>query len=155
MSLIIATGSNLGDREENLFTALKELEKMFKLKASSRIYFSKAQDYLDQPDFLNQVLEFSLPDQTPAETMQQLLSLELKMGRVREKKFGPRIIDLDLLFWSFQKIDTELLIVPHPKWNERSFVVRPLLELPFAQELKKIFTISDHFSDEAFVYQKA
>jgi 2-amino-4-hydroxy-6-hydroxymethyldihydropteridine diphosphokinase len=155
MSLIIATGSNLGDREHNLLSAQKELEKMFSLIAVSQIYTSKAQDYLDQPDFLNQVLEFSLPDQTPVETMQQLLQLELKMGRVREKKYGPRIIDLDLLFWSFQKIDTEFLIVPHPKWNERSFVVRPLQELPFAQELKKIFTISHHFSDEAFVYQKA
>jgi 2-amino-4-hydroxy-6-hydroxymethyldihydropteridine diphosphokinase len=155
MSLIIATGSNLGNREENLIKALNELKKIFIFKAASQIYSSKAQDYLEQPDFLNQVLEFSLPDQTPAETMQQLLEIELKMGRVRERKYGPRVIDLDLIFWSFQKIDTEFLIVPHPKWNERSFVVRPLLELPFGQEVKKIFTISDHFSDEAFVYQKA
>ncbi|MFZ4712846.1 MAG: 2-amino-4-hydroxy-6-hydroxymethyldihydropteridine diphosphokinase [Bacteriovoracaceae bacterium] len=154
MSLIIATGSNLGDREKNLNQAQLLLAKFFSLKAKSRIYQSAAQDYQDQPAFLNQVLEFNLPDQSPIETMQQLLDLEIQMGRVREKKYGPRIIDLDILFWDNLTLKGEHLTLPHPRWLERSFVVRPLLELPFAAQLKKIYSIPEQFSDDAIVFQK-
>ena len=71
MSLVIATGSNLGDRVLNLKNAKEILQRDFQFIAESRIYESKAQDYLNQPDFLNQVLEFKIPDISPRETMQK------------------------------------------------------------------------------------
>ena len=149
MPLIIATGSNLNDRLENLETAQNMLSQSFKLLASSSVFTSDAVDYSEQPAFLNQVLEFDLPDITPIETMTLLLNIEKDMGRIRNIPRGPRIIDLDILFWDMESIETEGLLIPHPRWIERSFVVRPLMELPFYEILKKYFTIPTTFTTEA------
>ncbi len=154
MSLIIAIGSNLGDRKENLKQACQILCRHFTFLAESKIYQSQAQDYLNQPDFLNQVLEFEIPTLTPSETLQKLLAIENQMGRVREIKYGPRIIDLDLIFYGFTESNTDFLKLPHPRWSERSFVVRPLSELPFATKLKDKYTLAKHFDHDAFPYEK-
>ncbi len=154
MSLIIATGTNLGQREKNLKEARHILCEHFNFVAESRIYQSKAQDYLSQPDFLNQVLEFQTPALTPEETLQKLLDIEQQMGRIREVKYGPRIIDLDLLFYGFSESNTDFLTLPHPRWNERSFVVRPLSELPFAKQLAAKYNLAKHFDHDAFPYEK-
>jgi 2-amino-4-hydroxy-6-hydroxymethyldihydropteridine diphosphokinase len=148
-SLIIATGSNLGDRKGHLLQAQVLLQQDFQLVAASRIYVSPAVDYEQQPDFYNQVLEFELPSLSAITVMQQLLALEQRLGRIRDIPRGPRIIDLDMLFWGLQSINTEQLIIPHPRWSERSFVVRPLQELPFFQTIEKCFTIPASFEVEA------
>jgi 2-amino-4-hydroxy-6-hydroxymethyldihydropteridine diphosphokinase len=150
MSLIIASGSNLSNPHLNLVQAKKILCSKFELIAESKIYVSKAVDNLNQPDFLNQVLEFKIPASTPQEILKELLEIEFQMGRVRNEWRGPRIIDLDLIFWSNLKIKEPNLVIPHPRWLDRSFIVRPLMELPFFQTIEKCFTIPKSFDVEAF-----
>jgi 2-amino-4-hydroxy-6-hydroxymethyldihydropteridine diphosphokinase len=149
MSLIIATGSNLGDKAQNLSKALEKLKSEYKLIASSRVYESSAVGITDQPSFFNQVLEFDLPHTTPQETMLRILSIEDELGRVRKEKWGPRLIDIDIIFWGLHKMETKVLTVPHPFWSQRSFVVEPLKELPFFQTLKKSFKIPSDFENTA------
>lgn len=149
-SFFVATGTNVGDRKLNLQTAKDLLASEFHLVAESRIYESPAVDYLNQPDFYNQVLEFSLPAISPQEVMKRLLQIELEMGRNRIVPKGPRIIDLDILFWSDSKIQTESLTIPHPRLFERSFVVFPLSELPGFKELQKHFEFKFAFTNRAF-----
>lgn len=148
-SFFIATGTNLGDRKKHLEEAKSILCKEFKLIAESRIYESPAVDYLNQPDFYNQVLEFQLPSVSPESVMQRLLQIERDMGRNREIPKGPRIIDLDILFWGDKKISSDTLTVPHPRLFERSFVVLPLAELPGFQELQQIFHFKFTFTNSA------
>jgi 2-amino-4-hydroxy-6-hydroxymethyldihydropteridine diphosphokinase len=154
MSLILATGSNLGDRVIFLNQAKEILKKEFKFIAESHIYESKAQDYLNQPDFLNQVLEFKIPDITPRETMQKLLLIEKQIGRERLVKYGPRVIDLDILYWGKEEICLPDLVIPHPKILERSFVVKPLLELPFANELSQVYSYPRQFENDAKIFMR-
>ncbi|MBT7611432.1 MAG: 2-amino-4-hydroxy-6-hydroxymethyldihydropteridine diphosphokinase [Bacteriovoracaceae bacterium] len=149
MSLIIATGSNQGNCEENLQNAQAVLETHFKLIKSSRVYSSKAVDYCDQPFFLNQVHEFEIPKKAPAEIMTLLLSIERSLGRERKLEKGPRIIDLDILFFGNLISDTEHLNLPHPRLFERSFVLRPLSELPYYKVLEQQFKFNFNFEIDA------
>lgn len=150
MSLIIGLGSNLGDSQFSLLRARTILKTHFQIIAESRIYLSCAQDYEAQPDFLNQVLEFQIPDNyTPDDVMKKLLFIEENMGRKRDIKYGPRNIDLDLLFWDFLERNSKELILPHPRWMERSFVVKPLSELPFFSRAEKKFHIPKKFVIDA------
>lgn len=149
MSLIIATGSNIGESVSILKKAQERLSKEFEFVAASRIYSSKAVEYENQPDFFNQVLEFRIPALTPADTMKKLLEIEKEFGRNRDIPKGPRTLDLDIIFWSMEQYNEPGLIVPHPRWMERSFVVRPIQELPFFQTIEKCFTIPKTFTVEA------
>lgn len=150
MSLIIATGSNIGDSLQILKEAREKLSEHFVLIAQSRIYTSPAVEYLDQPDFFNQVLEFEKPDLDPVMVMAKLLIIEQEFGRNRKVPKGPRTLDLDIIFWGLDKISNDSLTVPHPRWLERSFVVKPLQELPFFQRIEKCFTIPRSFHADAF-----
>lgn len=149
MSLFIATGTNLGDRLRNLGQAKTLLQNKFQLIAESRIYQSTAVDYINQPDFYNQVLEFVTPNISPHVCMRDLLEIESSMGRNRIVPKGPRLIDLDILFWDCLKIDDENLQLPHPRLFDRSFVVHPLRELPGFGELAKIFKFPYEFANSA------
>jgi 2-amino-4-hydroxy-6-hydroxymethyldihydropteridine diphosphokinase len=120
------------------------------LQAESRVYQSPAVDYLNQPDFLNQVLQFDTPDMKPDDLMKTLLQIELDLGRKRDISKGPRIIDIDIIFWDTLKIDTEVLKVPHPSWAQRSFIVLPLMELPFSKKLSESYSIPEHFENSAY-----
>jgi 2-amino-4-hydroxy-6-hydroxymethyldihydropteridine diphosphokinase len=149
MSLIIATGSNIGESISILNQACKTLSEKFHLVAASRIYTSKAIEYENQPDFFNQVLEFHLPALDPETVMLELLKIERDFGRNRNIPKGPRTLDLDIIFWGLKQINSENLITPHPRWLERSFVVRPFQELPFFQTVEKCFTIPKTFNVNA------
>ena len=149
MSLFIGLGTNLGNKAQNLTVARDYLENHFTLISEGQIYTSKAIDYLDQPDFYNQVMEFELPQLFPDEVMEILLKIELDMGRQRHIPKGPRIIDLDLLFFGDQSIITPLVEIPHPRLFQRSFVVLPLRELPGFQLLKKSFSFPQDFSNSS------
>jgi len=149
VSLFIATGSNIGDRKNHLDQAKIKLISHFQLIAESRIYQSPAVDYLNQPDFYNQVLEFELPLHSPLTTITLLLSIENELGRSRNISKGPRVIDLDILFWGNQIIEFENLIIPHPRLFERSFVVLPLSELPGFNNLKNEFKFIFSFDNSA------
>lgn len=149
MSLIIATGSNIGESLKTLAKAKNVLQDHFEFIAASRVYSSRAVDYIGQPDFFNQVLEFKLPSLLPLEVMNQLLEIEKLFGRTRETPKGPRTLDLDIIFWDQISLNENGLIIPHPRWIERSFVVRPLSELPFFKSIEKCFTIPKSFDVEA------
>ena len=149
MSLIIALGSNLGDRKLHLENAITELKSHFNLISLSHFYESPAVDYLNQPDFINQVAQFDIPSNTPDEVMLILLSIEQKLGRNRDIPKGPRTIDLDILFWGLEKHSTTHVTIPHPAWDQRSFVVLPLQELPYFKVLQNHFIIPSKFNNIA------
>ncbi len=149
MPIIIATGTNIGDKKKNLETAILQLQKYLKLTAKSRIYTSAAVDYEAQPDFFNQVLEFETPSLAPEEVMKLLLKVEKELGRTRDTDKGPRTIDLDLIFYDFVSLETPHLTLPHPRAMDRSFVMLPLSELPFFVQLESKFKFPAHFNNHA------
>lgn len=150
-TLIIATGSNIGDKAANLNLAKTELSKHFRFIAESRIYCSDAYDYTDQPAFYNQVLQFELQSVLNYDYLiDKILLIEKELGRKRDIPKGPRIIDIDILFVDNDKFENEKLCIPHPRLFERSFVVLPLKELPYFQQLKNHFEFKRKFSIPAF-----
>lgn len=151
MPLIIATGSNLNDRLDNLKKAKDILSHRFELIEQSNVYYSKAVDYENQPDFYNQVLLFKTP-QAPAESvMSELLKIEKDLGRVRTVARGPRTVDIDMLFFDNLEVSTDHLTLPHPRLFDRSFVVLPLMELDFFKELSKHYDFHTNFDNNASV----
>ncbi len=124
----LGLGSNLDDRESNLETALKEIEKLGKLKEKSAVYESEPVGYKEQRDFLNMVLKIET-DLTPLELIIRIKEIEHKMGREKTFKFGPRIIDIDILFYEDWIITGENLKIPHPGAHKRNFVLTPLSEI--------------------------
>ncbi len=127
----VGLGCNLGERLENLrsaITALDALTSNSNIRCSS-FYESDPMGPADQPDYINAVVGF-LTTQTPHELLKTLQQIEQQHGRVRTgERWGPRTLDLDLLIYGEQHIDTEDLTVPHPGMPDRSFVLVPLSEL--------------------------
>lgn len=122
-------GSNMGNSHQQLATAQKYIEKMIgPIIRYSSCYQTAAWGKTDQPDFLNQVIIVETGLTAPA-TMEAILSIEKKMGRLRTEKNAPRIIDIDILFFNKAIIDEPQLQVPHPQIQNRRFVLIPLNEL--------------------------
>jgi 2-amino-4-hydroxy-6-hydroxymethyldihydropteridine diphosphokinase len=141
-NLILATGSNLENKKANLAKAVELLQKKFILVEQSKIYESKPVDFLDQPDFLNQVIHFSVPEKfSPNALLEFCLQVEKDMGRVRGAGKGPRVIDIDIIFLDEQIVQTPKVQIPHPRWKERSFVVKPLMELAIWKRLRRNFPL--------------
>jgi 2-amino-4-hydroxy-6-hydroxymethyldihydropteridine diphosphokinase len=153
LSIIISLGTNLGDREQNLARAIVLISNQFDIIKKSLIYSSPAVDYKDQPDFLNQVIECSGLNDNPEYILKCLLNIEKTMGRLRTVDKGPRIIDLDLLFVGNQKVNSSILDLPHPRLFERSFIVKPLREMPSFSELEKSFTFPTNFKNTCHVFE--
>lgn len=129
MAIYIALGSNLGNREDNLKEALRQLEqKGIQIIAASDFITTKPYGVTDQPDFLNAVAEVKT-DQSPVELLYSLLKIEQEMGRKRLRRWGERNIDLDLLLYDDQIIDLPALKVPHPDMQNRDFVLGPLAQI--------------------------
>ena len=129
MAIFIALGTNLGDKENNLKTALLLLDKKgVHVCRVSDFISTKPYGVTDQPDFLNAVAEIKT-DKTPMELLQTLLQIEQEMGRKRLRRWGERNIDLDLLLYDGQIIDLPDLKVPHPDMQNRDFVLRPLAQI--------------------------
>jgi 2-amino-4-hydroxy-6-hydroxymethyldihydropteridine diphosphokinase len=149
MSLILATGSNLLNKLQNLEIAKNVLSTHFSFISESEIFGSAAVDYLEQPDFYNQLLEFKIPNLTPDETMLKILSIERDLGRTRDIDKGPRTIDIDIIFWGLETYQSKIVTIPHVSWDQRSFVVRPLQQLPFFKTIEKCFKIPQTFEVEA------
>jgi 2-amino-4-hydroxy-6-hydroxymethyldihydropteridine diphosphokinase len=140
MPFILSTGSNLGDRLGNLILAKDILSSFFKIVSESSIYQSKAVNYLKQAHFYNQALQFSSNSLKPEEVLTTILEIELFIGRERKINKGPRIIDIDIIFWDCDLVLKNNLIIPHPRWRERSFIVIPILELPYSKKLLQHFS---------------
>lgn len=127
----ILLGGNLGNKKKNLLTALSNIEeKIGKVIKQSSVYETEPWGNHDQPSFYNQVIavETTL---SPLDLIRELLNIELKMGRTRntQTKWEKRIIDIDILFYNEEVINTAMLIVPHPRLHERNFTLKPLLEI--------------------------
>lgn len=124
----ISLGTNLGDRLANLKAARAALAPAVQLMACSRVYQTPPWGYLEQPAFLNQVVkgETSL---LPEDLLDFLKQLEVRLGRRPAPRYGPRVIDLDILFYADLIIDTPDLSIPHPHLAERAFVLVPLADL--------------------------
>ena len=126
----IGIGSNLGDRQGNIDKAmsyLKDSDDIKVVKVSS-IYESEPIGGPPQEKFLNGVIEIETL-LSPLDLLDQLLKIEMKLGRVRSLKNGPRTIDLDILLYSDTQINNERLVIPHPHMQEREFVLRGLKEI--------------------------
>ena len=122
-------GSNMGNSKASLLKAVVQIEKQIgKVIRQSGLYSTAAWGNTKQPDFLNQVIivETKLP---ASETMQTILSIEKKMGRIRTIKNAPRVIDIDILFFNNEIIEQEHLSIPHPQIQNRRFVLVPLNQL--------------------------
>ncbi len=128
--VFVSLGSNLGDREQNIRTAVKELGQVqgVQVRRLSRIRETAPVGKTDQPLFLNAVVEIeSVLD--PEALLDHLMEIERRLGRVRDERWGPRSIDLDLLLYGEERRDGDRLTLPHPRMRERRFVLEPLAEL--------------------------
>ena len=125
----LLTGGNLGDRLQNLQQAYNLIEKNCgHIIESSSIYKTAAWGFTEQPDFFNQALQLKT-ELTAEKLMQTLLNVEEIMGRKREIKMGPRIIDIDILLINDFVINSSLITIPHPRLAERRFALTPLAEI--------------------------
>jgi len=125
----LALGSNLGDRLSNLERAVRYLDALpgVRVLRSSRVYETAPVGPV-QPDYLNAVVDVETA-LDPRRLLEACLAAEDAMGRVRSERWGPRIIDVDVLTYDRREIHEEGLDVPHPRMHERAFVLAPLLEL--------------------------
>ncbi|SFB23039.1 MULTISPECIES: 2-amino-4-hydroxy-6-hydroxymethyldihydropteridine diphosphokinase [unclassified Bacillus (in: firmicutes)] len=126
----ISLGANMGDRVQTLLEAIKLLNEHEKIRLvnNSSVYETDPVGYEDQDLFLNMVIQV-LTDLSAEELLEVCLEIELQLGRKRLVRWGPRTIDLDILLYNQENIETEKLFVPHPRMLERGFVLIPLLEM--------------------------
>ena len=129
MNYVVLLGGNIGDRESYLENALTMIKSLCgSLVSSSSLYESKAWGKEDQKDFLNQVIVVN-SELSPERFLETILAIEKDLGRVRYKKWGERVIDIDILYVDDLVINTKFLKVPHPFIQDRRFTLVPLTEL--------------------------
>ena len=128
VTVYLGLGSNLGQREANLSRAIQILGQQMRVLRISSIYETAPWGYTDQPDFLNCVLEVEtmLP---PPRLLESVKGLEKDMGREQSFRYGPRLIDVDILLYGDSSTDLPDLQIPHPRMPQRAFVLVPLAEL--------------------------
>ncbi len=126
----IGLGSNIGERERYLYTALKEMDTdaAIQIIDLSSIYETEPVGVTSQPVFLNMVAEIKTT-YTPYELLDCLQEIEGQCKRTRELKWGPRTLDLDILLYNQENMKSERLEIPHPRMKERGFVLIPLFEV--------------------------
>jgi 2-amino-4-hydroxy-6-hydroxymethyldihydropteridine diphosphokinase len=128
-TVYLLLGSNMGDSEQTLSAAINMIEdNIGKITKSSSIYRTAAWGNEDQPDFLNQIVIAASPLPAAA-ILKQIFAIEKEMGRVRTTKYAARVIDIDILFFNDEIINTKNLIIPHPQIQNRRFVLIPLAEV--------------------------
>lgn len=128
----LLTGGNMGDREENLATARVLLNKdCGTIVQASSLYETAAWGKTDQPTFLNQALALNT-ELNARQLIRRILKAEKSMGRIREEKYGPRIIDIDILLFNQETHNYHFLKLPHPELPNRRFALLPLAEIAAA-----------------------
>jgi 2-amino-4-hydroxy-6-hydroxymethyldihydropteridine diphosphokinase len=133
ITVYLGLGTNLGNRLANLKQATVGLGDQIIITAKSTVYETKAWGVVDQPDFLNMCLA-GLTKQQPHELLQFIKQLETRLGRVPSERWGPRLIDIDILFFGQLMMDEPLLTIPHKGVAERASVLVPLAAI--APELR-------------------
>jgi 2-amino-4-hydroxy-6-hydroxymethyldihydropteridine diphosphokinase len=132
----IGLGSNLGDRQQHIYSAVESLHRhrAVSVQRCSSLYETAPVGLLDQPYFLNMVIAVQ-SSLRPSELLDLLLETEQRLGRVRDIRWGPRTIDLDLLLYGDVDQHDDHLELPHPRMKERAFVLIPLLEIGGPEEV--------------------
>jgi 2-amino-4-hydroxy-6-hydroxymethyldihydropteridine diphosphokinase len=133
----LGLGSNIGDRISNLQDTLRLIGELDEARISkvSSVYETEPVGYIDQPSFLNCVIEIDT-GLSPKELLKQTNEIEIKLKRTRSIRWGPRTIDIDILVFDETEVDEPDLEIPHPRICERAFVIEPLLELSPDIEIK-------------------
>lgn len=151
MKIILSLGSNVGDTRKSILAAVKELEMSFDSKAVlSRFYISPPFGPQDQDEFLNIALEIATSLKlAPLEVLKICKDIEGALGRKFRYHWGPREIDIDIIFIDDIEINTEELIIPHKEFRNRSFVLKPLQDLPSYEYYKNKFSIQDLINHDA------
>jgi 2-amino-4-hydroxy-6-hydroxymethyldihydropteridine diphosphokinase len=124
----LSLGSNLGDTAANLNAAIAGLRTLGDVVAVSSFYETEPVELTAQPWFLNCAIKLNT-EKMPKQLMSGILDLEQDMGRRRQQKKGPRIIDIDILLFGSSIIETKGLTIPHPAMHQRRFVLEPLAEI--------------------------
>src|SRR5689334_1424161 len=125
----LGLGSNLGDRHANLSEAIRRLtNERVRVARQSSVWETEPRDVLDQPWFLNQVIEVET-ELFPKQLFQRIQRIEREMGRLKRTPKGPRLIDIDILLYGNAVVKSPELEIPHPHMTERRFVLAPLAEL--------------------------
>jgi 2-amino-4-hydroxy-6-hydroxymethyldihydropteridine diphosphokinase len=124
-SVYLGLGSNLGDRKANLKRAVKALAPKVTVLAESAVYETPPWGVQDQPRFVNSALKAET-ELTPMELRDHVKQIESELGRERSYHWGPRVIDIDILFYDDLIMETPELVIPHPRMQERGFVLLPL-----------------------------
>ncbi len=126
--IYLALGSNLGNRSNNLQVAIGHLAPQVNHIVQSKVYETEPWGYSDQPLFLNQVIKANT-ELEPQELLTFVKDIEALMGRTETFRFGPRVIDLDILFYDDLILTLPDLSIPHPRIAERAFILVPLAEI--------------------------
>jgi 2-amino-4-hydroxy-6-hydroxymethyldihydropteridine diphosphokinase len=126
--IYLALGTNLGERLLNLHAAINAFEPQIHVLKESSVYETEPWGYADQPAFLNMVVQAET-DLTPRGLLDRLKELEVSLGRIPNFRNGPRLIDLDILFYDEISLNSPGLVIPHPRIQERVFVLVPLVEI--------------------------
>ena len=124
----LSLGSNVGDRDANLHSAIERLRALGEIAAVSLFYETEPVEFTAQPWFLNCVVKLNT-EKMPKQLLAGILGIEQQMGRRRTHKKGPRTIDIDILLFGNSIIETKGLTIPHPALHERRFVLEPLAEI--------------------------
>ncbi len=127
-TVYLSLGTNLGDRLANLQAAIAALPPEVRVLASSPVYETPPWGYPDQPSFLNGAVK-AQTRLTPLALLAHLKSIEATLGRTPTFRYGPRLIDVDILFYNDLVVDTPELTIPHPRLHERAFVLVPLADI--------------------------
>ncbi len=156
MQCFVALGGNIGNVEASLKAALKELA-AFPNFAHSKVYSTSPVSTIEQADFLNMCCRFECA-LSPFELLSFLQQIETKLGKTPKVRDAPRKIDLDLLFCGEELIFEEGLVLPHPRWHERLFVLAPLADivktLPFGIDVQQFLANFPNHHKER-VYEKS
>lgn len=128
MEVILSLGTNLGEREANLTNAVNELSSICQIIKLSNVYETAPWGKLDQARFLNQIV-IADTNLEPQILMNEILLIEKRLGRIRTEKWGPRIIDIDILYYDNLIVEGEDVKIPHPLLQDRKFVLEPLNEI--------------------------
>jgi 2-amino-4-hydroxy-6-hydroxymethyldihydropteridine diphosphokinase len=126
--VIVALGSNKGDRIANLSKAIQRIHNLGTISAVASLYQTSAYGYTNQPDFYNSVIALNTGI-APKPLLTELKKIEKRVGRTDNVRWGPREIDLDIILYGQKQVSQKGLIIPHPDFHNRIFVLQPLAEI--------------------------
>ncbi len=150
--IFLGIGSNIGDRKDNILKAIDLIGEKVDIENVGGIYLSKAVGFEDQPDFYNTAVS-GYTDLSPKELFLFVKGVEKSMGRVNRFRWGPREIDIDILFYEDLIFRERDLVIPHPRLHKRDFVLKPLIDIDpdlvhpvLKRKLKDIYDFLDQRS---------